>query len=153
MRVWMAVAALGSMGGCLKPAEIEVSDAWVRLPAAAGRPGSGYFTLTGGAQGTTLISVRSDLAIRTEMHATMRIEGAAGKGGGMGAMTMRPLDAVPLAAEGEVRFAPGGRHLMLYGVSPSLKPGGTSILTFTFADGSRLERKAWAIGPGDLAPE
>jgi hypothetical protein len=53
---------------------------------------------------------------------------------------MRPLDVVPLAAEGEVRFAPGGRHLMLYGVSPSLKPGGTSILTFTFADGSRLER-------------
>jgi hypothetical protein len=149
MRVWMAVAALGSLGGCLKPAEIEVSDAWVRLPAAAGRPGSGYFTLTGGAQGTTLISVRSDLAIRTEMHATMRMGGS----GGMGAMTMRPLAVVPLAAEGEVRFAPGGRHLMLYGVSPSLKPGDTTILTFTFADGSRLERKAWAIGPGDPAPE
>lgn len=149
MRAWMAVAAVALLGGCLKPAEIEVGDAWVRLPAAAGRPGSGYFTLTGGAQGTTLISVRSDLAIRTEMHETMKVAGP----GNAGAMTMRPLAAVPLAAQGEVRFAPGGRHLMLYGVSPSLKPGGTTILTFAFADGSRLERKAWAVGPGDPAPE
>ena len=145
MRGLCVTAAALLLAGCLGPDAIEAENAWVRLPAVAGRPGSGYFTLRGGPQSTTLISVRSDLAIRTEMHATMRMDG--------GAMTMRPLAAVPVAAHGEVTFAPGGRHLMLYGVSPALKAGGSTILTFTFADGTRIERKAWAIGPGDPAPE
>lgn len=140
-------AAVGAalLAGCLKPDEIEAQDAWVRLPAVAGRPASGYFTLTGGSVATTLINVSADLAVRTEMHATMRGEG--------GAMTMQPLAGVPLPPQGEVRFAPGGRHLMLFGVSPALKPGGSTVLTFTFADGSRFQRKAWAIGAGDPAPE
>ena len=144
MRSLATLAAAMLLGGCLQPEEITVDDAWVRLPAAAGRPGSGYFTMTGGPADATLISARSDLAIRTELHATVRGPG--------GRMTMRPLGVVPVPARGEVAFAPGGRHLMFYGLSPSLKPGGTTILTFTFADGSRLERKAWAIGPGDPAP-
>ena len=139
-----AAAAL-LRGGCLQPREISVDDAWVRLPAAAGRPGSGYFTLTGGPESTTLISVRSDLAIRTELHATVRLPS--------GAVTMRPLAAVPVPADGEVRFAPGGRHLMFYGISPALTPGKATVLTFTFADGRRIERRAWAIGPGDPPPE
>lgn len=145
MRAWIALAAAGTLGGCLAPQEIEVGEAWVRLPAAAGRPGSGYFTMTGGPETTTLVSARSDLAVRTELHATVRMPN--------GAMTMRPLAGVPVPARGEVRFAPGGRHLMFYGLSPSLKPGGSTILTFTFADGRRIERKAWAIGPGDPAPD
>lgn len=145
MRALIAVAAALSLNACLAPDEMEVSDAWVRLPAATGRPGSGYFTIRGGQTSTTLISVRANLAIRTEMHATMRMDS--------GAMTMRPLAGVPVAAQTEVRFTPGGRHLMLYGISPSVKPGGSTILTFTFADGSRIERKARAIGPGDTPPE
>ena len=145
MRAWTAVVAAMMLGGCLAPQEIEVADAWVRLPAAEGRPGSGYFTMTGGPEATTLISVRSNLALRTELHATVRMPN--------GAVTMRPLAGVPVSARGEVTFAPGGRHLMFYGISPSLTPGKPTILTFTFADGRRIERKAWAIGPGDPAPE
>lgn len=153
MRSWAAVAGpmlgpvLGAvlLGGCLQPATIEAEDAWVRLPAVPGRPASGYFTLRGGRAPAMLVAVSADLAVRTEMHATVRTDG--------GAMTMRPLAAVPLPANGEVRFAPGARHLMLFGVSPSLKPGGSTVLTFTFADGSRLQRKAWAIAAGDPAPE
>lgn len=139
-----AIAGAVLLVGCLKPDAIEADDAWVRLPAVAGRPASGYFTLRGGPRAATLVNVAADLAVRTEMHQTMTM--------GAGS-TMRPLGRVTLPAEGEVRFAPGGRHLMLYGVNPSLKPGGSTILTFTFADGSRLQRKAWAIGAGDPAPD
>lgn len=143
MRGLVTMAGALLLGGCLQPARIEADDAWVRLPAVPGRPGAGYFTLHGGAESATLIAVSADRAIRTEMHATMQHGGA---------MTMRPLAAVPLAAEGEVRFAPGGRHLMLFGLSPTLKPGGATILTFSFADGSRLQRKASVIGASDPAP-
>lgn len=142
--IGVAAACAGSLAGCLKPGEVEADDAWVRLPAGAGRPAAGYFTLTGGPEAKTLINVSADLAVRTEMHETMSTGGA---------MRMRPLSGVPLPAQGEVRFAPGGRHLMLFDVSPALKPGGSTVLTFSFSDGSRLQRKAWAVGAGDPAPE
>lgn len=132
-----------TLPGCMKPATIEADHAWVRLPAVAGRPGAGYFTLYGGAVPTKLVAVSADLALRTEMHETMT-EG--------GAMTMKPIAELPLPVGGTIRFAPGGRHLMLFGVSPDLKPGDPTLLTFTFADGSRIQRKAWAIGAGDPAP-
>jgi copper(I)-binding protein len=142
------VMATGAMllAGCLKPAEIEADHAWVRLPAVAGRPAAGYVTLTGGETPARIVNVSADRAIRTEMHESM--------GGASGAMaTMRPLAAVDLPAHGQVAFAPGGKHLMLFGVSPALKPGETTLLTFTFADGSHLQRKAWIVGAGDAAPE
>lgn len=160
MRQWrrsgLALAGALLTAGCLQPDAIEADDAWVRLPAVAGRPASGYFTLHGGPQAATLIAVSADRAIRTEMHESMAMDaGATGAGtmGAGGAMTMRPLASVALPAAGEVTFAPGGRHLMLYGLSPSLEPGDATLLTFSFSDGSRLQRKAWAIGPADPAPE
>jgi copper(I)-binding protein len=67
--------------------------------------------------------------------------------------TMRPIRAVPLPANGTITFAPGGKHLMLFGVNAALQPGGYTLFNFTFADGSRMERKAWAIGASDPAPE
>lgn len=140
----LALAGALAISGCLKPAEIEAENAWVRLPAVPDRPAVGYFTLHGGARSTTLIAVNADLAQRTEMHESM---------GSGGMMTMRPLRQLPLPANGTITFAPGAKHLMLFGVNPALKPGGSTILTFTFADGSRIDRKAWALGAGDPAPE
>ena len=131
--------------GCSGPAEVTVDDAWVRLPAAPGRPGAGYLTVHGGATDRTLVRVTADYALRSEMHESM--------GGGSGAVTMRPLARVPVPAGGEVAFAPGGRHLMLYGLDPRAKPGTSTLLTLTFENGERLYRKAYIIGPGDPAPE
>ena len=147
------VALVGTLAlaGCLKPAEIEVEDAWVRLPAVAGRPAVGYFTLRGAEQPTRLVAVNADRAQRTEMLESMA-GGGNGSGGGM-TMTMRPIANLPLPPNGTIVFAPGAKHLMLFGVSPALKPGGYTLFNFTFADGSRIERKAWAIGAGDPAPE
>ena len=145
MRMVAVLAGALLLAGCLKPAEIEVEDAWVRLPAVAGRPAVGYFTLHGGEQATRLDAVNADRAQRTEMHESMA--------GGGGMTTMRPIRAVPLPANGTITFAPGGKHLMLFGVNAALQPGGYTLFNFTFADGSRMERKAWAIGASDPAPE
>ncbi len=145
MQRWWTIAAGALMlTGCLKPATIETEDPWVRLPAVAGRPASGYFTLHGGATPTSLVAVSADRAIRTEMHRSMTANGA---------MTMQPVRDLPLPAHGTIRFAPGGLHLMIFGLDPAMKKGDSTILTFTFADGSRLERKAWAVGAGDPAPD
>lgn len=126
-----------------------MDDAWVRLPAVPGRPGVAYFAVHGGPQTRTLVAVSADYALRAEMHESMT--DGAGAGGKM--VTMRPIDTVPIPAGQEVRFDPGGRHVMLFGVDPAVKPGMTTLLTLTFRDGSRVFRKAQVIGAGDPTPE
>ncbi|WP_375402588.1 copper chaperone PCu(A)C [uncultured Sphingomonas sp.] len=143
-RLMRSGAAALLLFGCSGPGEVTVDDAWVRLPAAPGRPGAGYLTVHGGATDRTLVRVTADYALRSEMHESM----------GTGSrMSMRPLARVAVPADGEVVFAPGGRHLMLYDLDARAKPGTSTLLTLTFENGERLYRKAYIIGPGDPAPE
>lgn len=134
----------GALSGCAKPAELAAEGAWVRLPAVPGRPASGYAVVTGADRPAVLLRVSADAAIRTEMHESMAMAG--------GMTTMRPIDSIPLPAQGRIVFAPGGRHLMLFGINSSVKPGGTMILTFSFGDGTRVQRKATVVAAGDPEP-
>ena len=68
----------------------------------------------------------------------------------MGAM--KPLDGVDLPAGGRVVFAPGGRHVMLFGIDPVVKPGTAVPLRFGFDDGSTTEAEAKTVAAGDDAP-
>jgi len=138
--------AAAALGGCSQAPQLSVSDAWVRLAAVPGRPAAGYFTLHGGPTDATLISVATDVAVRTEMHEMKA-------GPTAGAMTMDAVQQLPVRAKQEVRFAPGGKHLMLFDLNPSVKPGGKLTFTFTFADGVRIEQPASVIAAGDPAPK
>jgi copper(I)-binding protein len=143
-RVMAGLMAAAMLAGCGAKAEPEVTGAWVRLPAVAGRPGAAYFTLRAGARAMTLLSVRSPAAVRAEVHESMA--------GGAGMTTMRPLAQVDVPAGGSVAFAPGGKHVMLFDMNPALKPGGETTLTLAFADGTTLQAKAALKGAGDPAP-
>lgn len=138
------IVALGTvvLVGCGQPSEITLSDAWVRMPAAPGRPGAGYVTITGGATDQTLVAVSTPAAKRVELHETM----AHGRG-----MTMLPLEAVPIPAGVPVKFAPGGKHLMLFDIAPAAA-GKPFPMTFTFANGRTVTVEARAIAAGDAAP-
>ncbi|MGY4397752.1 copper(I)-binding protein [Sphingomonas sp. UYAg733] len=142
-------AAALVLSACSPPAEIEAHDAYVRLAAVKGNPAAAYFTLQGGAEDATLMSVGTTVAIKTEMHESMK--SSAGKAGA--GMTMKPIADLPLPALGTLTFAPGGKHVMLFDVNPGIKRGSTVPLTFTFTNGRRVEYKAVAIGAGDPAPE
>ncbi|PAX09396.1 hypothetical protein CKY28_01175 [Sphingomonas lenta] len=139
--------ALG-VAACTGPADLDVEDAWVRLPAVPGRPAAAYFTVQGGPEPRTLIRVTADLAVRAEMHETM-----SGMGSGGGHMSMRPITAVPIPAGQEVAFEPGGRHVMLFDLDRRAKPGATTLLTLTFDDGQRLYRKAWIASAASQTPD
>ena len=102
----------------------RVVDAYVRPPLVPGRPAAGYFTLTGGARADVLTGVSSPDAARVEMHATVRQ-------GGASVMVDEARVAVP--ARGWIVYAPGGRHLMIFG----LKPGGRPVtLRLRFQSGA-----------------
>lgn len=139
----LIVVATG-LTGCAQEKQLYVSDAWVRLAAVDGRPAGGYFTLHGGPTDAVLVSVATDVATRTELHES-RMSGAG--------MTMAAISEVPVAALKEVRFAPGGKHAMLFNLNPAVKPGGSLTFTFTFADSTRIQQKARVIAAGDPAPK
>jgi copper(I)-binding protein len=48
-------------------------------------------------------------------------------------MTMVALDRIPLPAGRTVAFEPGGKHLMLSGLTGPLERGSSFALTLTFA--------------------
>lgn len=138
------LAAL-ALSACGEDPQLRVSDGWVRLAPVPDRPSAAYFTIHGGPNAAELISVRSSVAIRTELH-DMAMDG--------NVMRMRPITGnLPVPALGEVKFAPGGKHIMLFQVNPGIKPGSAVPFTFTFADGTRIIYNARAQAAGDPPPE
>lgn len=134
----VAVMAAVTLAGC-EQAQLGVEDAWVRLPAVSSRPGAAYFTVKGGADATSLLAVSSPAAVRTELH-EMKHEN--------GMMTMSPLKDVAIPAGATVKFEPGGKHIMLYDLSPELRAGGKIPLRLAFANGKTVEIEAELRAPG-----
>ncbi|MES3107709.1 copper chaperone PCu(A)C [Sphingomonas aurantiaca] len=137
----LGVAAM-ALASCSQPKELAVDGAWVRLGAVTGRPAAAYFTVHGGPTPATLISVTTDVAIKAEMHETM-------DKGGMS--TMAPIAKVEIPANTDVSFAPSGRHVMLFSMNSGIKPGDRVMLTFAFADGTRILNNANVVAAGTPA--
>lgn len=143
------VAAVALLAGCGQPKQVFADHGYVRLAAVKGNPAVAYFTLHGGTSDATLISVTSPAVIKTELHESM-----GGEGMGPGAMaSMAPVQQVTLPADGKVEFKPGGKHVMLYDVNPSIQAGGTIPLIFTFADNLRIQIDAPVIAAGSPPPK
>jgi periplasmic copper chaperone A len=144
MRIAIAlIAAAMTLGACGQPPQIYVDKGYIRLGAAPNRPAAAYFTLHGGASDATVISVSTEVAIKSEMHESM-MQG--------NVSSMKPIDRLPLPAESKIVFKPGGKHVMLFDVNPGIKPGRTTPLIFTFSDGQRIQYDAKVIAAGDPAP-
>jgi copper(I)-binding protein len=138
----MTFAALALHACNSPPADprVSVQDAIVTLPAIPGRPGAAYFTLRTNRSPTTLVSVTSPLVQRIELHQNKA-------GGGMAKITS-PED-LSFSGNGRLEFEPGGKHAMLFGINPSVKPGATIPLTFTVDPAPAVTVDAQVRGPGD----
>jgi periplasmic copper chaperone A len=130
-----AVAPLVALAACAeKPTEPTVTGAVVRLSANPKAPSVGYFTLKGGPTEDRLLTVTSPVVIRIEMHESMM-------SGNMS--SMKPLvGGVAVPANADVKFEPGGKHIMLYNINPGMKAGETMRLDFVFASGLQLQAYA-----------
>jgi copper(I)-binding protein len=132
-------AALALLAGCDRSPSVRVDDAIVTLPAVAGRPGAGYFRLETNAPPERVTGVATDAAERVELHETMAR-------GGMSSMAA--IASPAFDADGRLAFAPGGRHAMLFGMKPGLKPGDRVTLRFTFEKAPPVSVEAEVRGPG-----
>ncbi len=144
MRVFPMIVAAAALSACAPKGELRADGAWIRLPAVAGQPGAAYFAVHGGAKADTLLAVSTPAALKAELHESMK--------GDHGMMAMAPLKDVAVPAGGELAFAPGGRHVMLFSIGPAVKPGDKVPLTLSFAGGKTLTLQAQVVGAGDPGP-
>lgn len=106
-----------------------VSEAWLRLPPLKGRPAAGYFVIKGGKTADRLVGASATFAKRVELHATQDDKGV---------IKMISLDKVDVPAGGSVSFAPGGKHLMLFGLEPAPAKGSKAMLTLVFEKAGKV---------------
>ena len=108
---------------------LSIDKPWARATAPVARTGVVYFSLKNTAdQADTLLSatVAGAIAKRASLH-EMSMDAS-------GLMRMRELKAgLTLAAKSEVKFAPGGYHVMLEGLGKPLAAKQEFAMTLRFA--------------------
>lgn len=124
-----------------EPADYAVIEGWVRAPLGGRDVTAGFITLTAGAPGGQLVGASTEEADAIELH-TMAMDGAV--------MRMRHVDTIDIPAGGAASLAPGGDHLMIFGVNPAELEDGEMSITLNFADGETL---SVTLPVRDTAPE
>ena len=124
---------------------ITVSGGVLVLPAVKGNPGAAYFALgNGGPAVSTLAAVSIDGAGKAEMHETSR-------------GSMAPFKDLAVKPGETVKFERGGKHVMVFDIADTVKPGGSAEMTLTFAGGDKVsaplkvQSMSDAVGGGDMA--
>lgn len=114
-------------GDC--PPGISVTDGWLAMPAVAGNPAAAYFTLAN--DNDRAVTIRTAEMIGSEsamLHETAEWSMEE---------DMQELFTLRVEAEAEVEFAPGGKHVMVMGLSEGLEAGAESEVTLTFVGGDK----------------
>jgi copper(I)-binding protein len=156
--------AAGTQGGEASAEGIEVTGAWARTSPAMADAGAAYLTITSEETNALVgASVPSSVAGKVEIHETVMADDSSTTSGdmesgdmgsessttmgdmssdttagGMGEMTMVPVDKIDLPAGEAVELKPGGLHIMLLALPAPLEVGTDIELTLTFETGEPL---------------
>jgi copper(I)-binding protein len=118
------------LSACSPAGTLSVGDAWAR-PAQAGDNSAAYFIIqnpTG--QEDLLLGASSAVAEHVEIHrSAMSADNT---------MSMHPQENVPVPANGQVAFEPGGLHVMLIQLTDDLEEGATFPLRLQFQSAGEI---------------
>jgi copper(I)-binding protein len=97
------------LGGCAQPAGLVVENARVRSLVPGQDKTVAYMDVHNGTSTAMTLTAARAAEVRTiEFHTTRMDDGV---------MRMRRLKSVEVPPGGTIQFQPGGRHLMLFGVT------------------------------------
>jgi copper(I)-binding protein len=109
---------------------LEIADAWIPQAPPGASMFAGYVTLkNSGADSVRIESATSPAFGDVSIHETTLVDGVS---------RMRDLEHVDIAPGGQVRFEPGGRHLMLMQPKSAIEPGARIEVAFVLVDGRRV---------------
>jgi copper(I)-binding protein len=110
---------------------IRITDPWARATVPGQKVAGAYMRIISTVD-AKLLAVSSPVAGSAEIH-WMKMED--------GTMRMRSIDALELPAGQVVELAPGGYHVMLFGLKQALNAGDRIALTLDFetAAGQKMQ--------------
>lgn len=110
---------------------VHIADPWIRFITSS-TPAGAYFTITNvGSKPVVITGASSPQCGSIMLHKSM-------SQGGMESMQMVSRVVVP--GHAEVKFQPGGYHLMCMQPGPGMKPGTKVPVTIMFADHRQVTR-------------
>ncbi len=124
---------------------IRIQDATIDWPANPSQAAVRMVVVNGTRTDDALLSVSSPVADRATIHRTDTDDQ------GRSVMTAEP--EVPVPAESEVTFAPGGLHVMLDPLTADLQVGDEVDLTLEFEHAGTIRAKAEVIEPGSAGDD
>lgn len=132
-----AMLALAAQGVAhahdFKAGAIEVDDLWMRATAPGQSVGGGYMEIENkGKEADRLMSIKSPIADSVEVHETRTENGVS---------SMRPTGPVAVAPGAEVKFTPGGYHLMFLKLKQPLKQDEEVPATLVFEHAGAVDVK------------
>ena len=103
---------------------IQVQSAWMRASITPKGPGVAYLTIMNAdSVSDRLTGAAASVSDKATLHAHVIANDAA---------RMQPIDAIPVPAGEMTMLKPGGHHIMLHGLSSTLKVGGSFPLVLVF---------------------
>lgn len=124
---------------------LEVAAAWVRPTIGQSKTTAAYFVLrNAGESDDALVAVEVAGAGHSSLHETVIAGDVA---------TMQPLERVAIPPGAVVTFEPGGKHVMVMGLSAPLKAGETVPLILHFASGASIKVEAVVTMKAPDAPD
>tara|TARA_R110001583_G_scaffold13909_12_gene59022 strand:- start:4971 stop:5525 length:555 start_codon:yes stop_codon:yes gene_type:complete len=109
-----------------KNSMLLIEQAYIRATIPGTLHSSSYMEIENkGEKTVTLLSVRSEISPRIEIHQHSMVDGM---------MRMRKLDSIVLKSKERVKLQPSGLHLMLFDVKKPLKAQQLVELTLNFSD-------------------
>lgn len=110
--------------------KLHIDHPWSRELPPNAPAGVAFFDIQNKGAEDRLLSVSTPAAAKAELHTHVQI-------GGM--MRMEKLDSAAVPAQGELKFYPGGHHVMLFGLKKPLKAGDHFPLTLNFEKAGSIE--------------
>lgn len=140
--VWMGLVAVTSIS-CSReergepaqmprtPTDLVAEGGQLRMPPGGRTSAAAYLVIRNSTSRDYVITnVSTPVAGGAEVHRHIYEDGM---------HKMRPASHVRVSAGGNLKFEPGGYHVMLFDLNEPLTPGESIILTFEFDDGSELQ--------------
>ncbi len=144
LSIFFAGLAAVFLTSCGQGDVLLVKDVVVNLSPVEGNPSAGYATIEGGPDDVSLVSVTADDVMRMEMHETVEENGMA---------MMKTLGKVPIPAGKTVKFEPGGKHLMIWGIGGGSVAQGSLRMIFIFSNDDRIQVDATIKKAGAAAAD
>lgn len=140
--LWPAVVACAfftAEAGAKPTHDIAVKDAKIVVTGTG--PAAGYMTLINRTtKADKLIGAKSAVASKVMIHETVEEDGV---------LKMRHAKSFDVPASGKLTLKPGGRHLMLMGLKPEVKPGTKITLELRFQNAGTVKVTVPVLSPAE----